>query len=145
MIAPQDQRGHLNLAKRGHYDLARSHKFGIIDIGEAKNACSNNEHPIFLFFPAVHPLIQTRRRTNCRLAITAFALCLACASEAKEFTWEFTRNGGKATQTFDGIGPLFTYFVTPTAYQPELLGEVTLDTLSILVPGRGIEGQAFTL
>lgn len=89
------------------------------------------------------PSILSRRRTHCRLAIAAFALCLACASEAKEFTWEFKRNGGSATQTFDGIGPLFTYFVTPTAYQPELLGEVTLDTISILAPGSALSQGGF--
>lgn len=86
----------------------------------------------------MHPSILARRRTHCRLTIAAFALCLACASEAKEFTLEFKRTGGIATQTFDSLGPLFTYFVTPTAYQPDLLGEVTLDTISILAPGSAL-------
>lgn len=65
----------------------------------------------------------------------AFALALVQTAHAKPFVWEFERTGGSVTQTFDSLGPLFTYFVTPTAYQPELLGEVTLDTLSIVAPG----------
>lgn len=83
----------------------------------------------------MHPATPSSRRSQLCLAIFAFALGWACTSQAKEFTWEFERTGGIATQTFDGIGPLFTYFVTPTAYKTDLLGEVTLDTLSILAPG----------
>jgi len=86
----------------------------------------------------MHPATKSSRRTQRHWAIAAFAMCFACASEAKEFTWEFERTGGSATQTFDGIGPLFTYFVTPTAYKADLLGEVTLDTVSILAPGSAL-------
>lgn len=74
------------------------------------------------------------------------ALLLACppSAHAKPFVWEFVRTGGIATQTFDSIGPLFTYFVTPTAYETDLLGEVTLDTISILAPGSALsEGGYF--
>lgn len=82
--------------------------------------------------------ILSGRRTHCRQAMAVFALSVAFASHAKEFTWEFERTGGRATQSFDSLGPLFTFFVTPTAYQPDLLGEVTLDTISILAPGSAL-------
>jgi hypothetical protein len=78
--------------------------------------------------------------------LAAAALLLSCAqpAHAKPFVWEFERTGGIVTQTFDSLGPLFTFFVTPTAYQPELLGEITLDTISIVAPGSATsEGGYF--
>jgi len=49
MIAPQRERGHLNLVKRGHYNFALSHPAKVIDypINQAQN------FPVTEFSPSV--------------------------------------------------------------------------------------------
>ncbi|MDP3576517.1 PEP-CTERM sorting domain-containing protein [Methyloversatilis sp.] len=89
------------------------------------------------------PVTFRRARKRVVLAL-ALALPFVQPALAKPFVWEFERTGGIVTQTFDSLGPLFTFFVTPTAYQTELLGEITLDTISIVAPGSATsEGGYF--